>query len=344
MHLPLGAWTWHTTPRPTPAEDGLINQTWLLHGDAGPLAVLQRLNTSVFRPEVHEDIEAVTRHLVHHGLPTPLLLRTTAGGLWHTDADGGVWRCLTHVGDRTIHRVEQLSDARSAAALLARFHRALGDLEWTFRSIRQAVHDTRRHMGLLVEALDSHHAHRLFDRVAPLADEVLAAWEATEVPGPLPRRIIHGDPKISNIRFQGPEALALIDLDTLAHGVLPVELGDAMRSWCNRSTEDATEAVFDLAVFRAAMEGYGTEGVRAEEWAAVVRTTERICWELASRFARDALEECYFGWDVRHGTHGEHNLVRAAGQAALARAVRRSRTEADGIVEALWRASHASTP
>jgi hypothetical protein len=61
--------------------------------------------------------------------------------------------------------------------------------------------------------------------------------------------------------------------------------------------EDGGSPTFDLDLFAAAMEGYtaGARGVTADEWGAIVPGIERICWELAARFAGDALAESYFG-------------------------------------------------
>lgn len=313
---------------------GLINDTWAVRGPSGLLAFLQRLNTAIFVPEVHEDLEAVTAWLAEHGLETPRLLRTRAGALWHTH-DTGVYRCLTVVGDRTIDKLAHPADAESAGRLVARFHAAMEGFRWDFRSVRPGAHDTQRHMSTLRSALEAHRAHRLFPRVAPLGETILAGWASWRGVDDLPVRVVHGDLKISNVRFCGPEAVALIDLDTLAWGTLDVELGDAMRSWCNPATEDEGSAHFDLALFSAAMRGYASDavGVGEAEWASIVPGVERICWELAARFAGDALAERYFGWDPeRFTSRGEHNLARAVGQAQLALSVRSQRAEAEALL------------
>jgi hypothetical protein len=118
-------------------------------------------------------------------------------------------------------------------------------------------------------------------------------------------------------------------------GTIDTELGDALRSWCNQSSEDAPEARFEVSLFQAAMEGYASAGaLTAAEWSSVVPGVERICWELSARFARDALEEAYFGFDDRFGTRGDHNLLRARGQASLARSVAAQR---DALEAALSR-------
>jgi len=337
MHPPLSAWSWPESVHATPAEGGLINQTWWVDGPSGRHAVIQRLNTDIFVPEVHEDIEAVTAHLAAHGLETPRLIRTADGALWATD--GGVFRALTLVGDRTVHRLDGGDGpalARSAARLVGRVHGALADLDIRFRSVRPGVHDTDAHLATVQRALAEHGGHRLYGDVAPLAQELTRRWATWDGPRDLPLRVIHGDLKVSNVRFVGDDAIALIDLDTWQHGTLDAELGDAMRSWCNTSGEDDAEARVDVDVFAAAMSGYaeGAGDLPTEaEWRGMAGGLERIALELAMRFAADALNESYFGFDEAIG-RGEHNLLRARGQLALARAARSVRPDLDEAVAA----------
>lgn len=330
----LAGWEWAETVTVEPVEGGLINHTWWVVGGRGPFAVLQRLNTRIFRAVVHEDIEAVTSRLAERGVVTPRLVRTRAGALWH-EVNGDVYRCLTLVGDRTLTQVDDPADARSAARLLGRWHAAVRDLDWEFRMVRPAVHDTARHFGKLREVLGSHREHRLYDEVASLAEDILGGWSPAAVV-PTPVRVVHGDPKLANVRFSGREAVALVDLDTTQRSTLPVELGDAMRSWCNLAPESAAAGRFDVALFEAAMVGYaegsGPGAVNEEEWASIVPGVEQVAWELASRFAMDALAEQYFGWDPQYGGRGEHNLLRARGQAALARSVREQRGAAESAL------------
>lgn len=340
MTAPIHAWDLPAGTEARPLGTGLINETFGAWRGEELVAVVQQLNTRVFVPQVHEDIEAATAHLAAKGLPTTRLIPTRTGQLWHTDADGGVWRALTPIGDRTVDRLDDPALARSAAALIARFHAALADFQWDFRSVRAGAHDTDAHLDRMMTAVNTHRDHRLWWDTASLSETIGEGWRTWTGPTGLPKRVIHGDLKIGNVRFQGSEALALIDLDTLQHETFDVELGDAMRSWCNPAAEDAADTHFDLDLFAAAMEGYAA-GVRAvdgvggpteDEWASIVPGVERICWELASRFARDALEEAYFGWNPAFGGRGEHNLLRARGQVALAKSVRAQRARAEQIV------------
>jgi len=192
-------------------------------------------------------------------------------------------------------------------------------------------------MAALGRALEEHREHRLYDTVSALAADILGRYGECKQRRNLAHRVIHGDLKISNVRFAGSKAHCLIDLDTMARDMLDVELGDAMRSWCNPAAEDAEETAFDLGVFEAAMYGYaeGTQrgpGLTRDEWESIVPGIERIALELASRFARDALEESYFGWNPRFGSLGDHNVLRARGQLALARSVRAQRKEMDAVI------------
>ncbi len=337
----LTQWSWPAPVTARPLHDGLINDTWLLRDAHGPVGILQRLNTAIFPPSIHADIHALTSHLRAKGMLTPELVPTTTGDLWFED-DTGVWRVQTHVGRRTMHAIDDPSQARAAATLVARFHAATSDLDWTFHHVRAGAHDTPAHMANLERALSEHPHHRLYEQVAPLAESVFAAWEALQpsLERPQPTRIIHGDLKISNVRFDGDEAVALVDLDTIARATLEEELGDAMRSWCNESTEDAPEPHFSLAIFEAALRGYA-EGLAGQasppsvdELASIVAGTERITLELTSRFATDALRETYFGWNPdAFASRGDHNLVRALGQYRLVCSFQAQRDEARGLVE-----------
>jgi len=315
---------------------GLINASWALEAGGRSLAVLQRLNRDIFDPVVHEDLEAVTRHLRRRGFASPVLLRTRQGALWHETPGGEAWRALEWIGDTTLVRPRCVADVRSAGELVAGFHRCTSDLRWDFRSVRGGFHDTALRMNQLREALAAYPTHRLFPQVRDLADQLLAAWSGWRGPVELPERIVHGDLKLSNVRFEGERAMALVDLDTLGYGTLDAELGDALRSWCNPEGESSEGAHCDAKLFAAAVEGYarGAEGgdLQPEEWESLVPGLERIALELAARFATDALVERYFGFDPAFGGRGEHNLLRARSQWRLAQSVRAQRRELEALV------------
>ncbi len=300
------------------ADAGLINHTWLV-GEP-PRFVLQRVNP-LFRPEVHDDIEAVTAHVQARGLATPRLVRTESGALCATAADGAAWRLLTYVPGLTVHKMDGPARAFAAGALVGRFHRAVDDLEWEYRHVRAGAHDTALHMQRLAEVVTDGAA-------LPVAEGILEGWRAWPGRLDLPARHAHGDLKLSNLRFDAAgSGVCLLDLDTLSRLSLDVELGDAWRSWCNPVGEDGTDTRLDLELLSAAIAGYrSSRPLSTEEAEGLCFAVERIALELAARFCRDAVEDCYFGWNgARFPSRVAHNLHRATGQLNLARSARSQR-------------------
>lgn len=324
----IRAWTWAKPVDVARWRGGLINQTYGVRSRDGALvAVLQRLNTDLFSAVVHEDIEAVTEVLSASGLCTPRLLKTRTGGLWHTTAGSEVWRCMTAVGDTTHHTFRSAKTAGEAGALVGRFHAATRDMDHSFRHVRPDPHDTPARFHHLARVLAQPSDNPLHSSVAGHAADLQRAWNSwSPIPSPTPR-VIHGDLKASNIRFEGNAAVALVDLDTLGRGPLDAELGDALRSWCNPEGEDTDQPLFDVDVLLAAMKGYAQgradEPLRRAEIDAILPSIERIALELSARFAADAIEHRVFGWEDRFGGRTEHNLLRAIGQRRLAEQVRK---------------------
>lgn len=310
------------------ADAGLINRT-LLAGDP-PRFVVQRVSP-IFAPPVHDDIEAVTSHLASVGMVTPRIVRTDTGELWAPDAEGGVWRVLTFVPGRTVHRLTDPAIAVEAGALVARFHLATDSLEWAYHHVRPGAHDTVGHMQRLGAVFASAQEALGVD----VSDEILELWRSWSGPLDLPARHAHGDLKISNLRFDSNgEGVCLLDLDTLSLQSIDVELGDALRSWCNPVGEDDVDTRFDKELYAAAMHGYqSVRPLPIAERSGVVSGAERIALELASRFCRDVREDCYFGWNAsRFPSRKEHNLFRARGQLALARSIRAQRGSLEAVL------------
>ena len=315
---------------------GLINQSLLVENDAGTRFVLQKLHP-VFAPEVNDNIDLVTSALASRAAVTPRLVRTRAGQTWQRAGDA-VWRLLTYIDGRSVDALQTPGEAAAAGELLGRFHALLADWTDELPHARASVHVPARHFDALQAALAAHPGHRLHADVARLAESVFVRAAALPPWPAAPLRLVHGDPKISNLLFDlEGRGLCLVDLDTLARGPLVPELGDAFRSWCNPGPEDAPHASFSMPQFEAALQGYAYHGrhfLTREERGALVAGVAAIYLELAARFAADALNEGYFGWDAaRFPSRGAHNLARAHNQWLAAEDLLRQQPAAEAVVE-----------
>ena len=321
----------------SPLGTGLINQTFLVRATDNERFVLQRLNP-IFSPAINADIDAVTRQLAAAGHSTPRLIRAQDGQLC-VESAGEVWRVLTYVPGVCRDTLDQPEQALEAGALLARFHLALCKLQHAFVNVRPGVHDTARHLKALRDALDSRRDHPDHAEIEPLAKEILSLAAQLPVLSAVPDRVVHGDPKISNVVFDESDgkAVCMIDFDTVTRMPLPLELGDAFRSWCNPAGEDTPQTRFSLELFAAGISGYASEAgsfIEPEERSSVVTATRTIMLELAVRFCTDALTESYFAWDPdKFASRSEHNRVRAQGQLAVYRSLTDQADEAERFVD-----------
>ena len=335
------AWAWGDDVTIDRIPVGLINATFAVRRAGAPIAVVQRLHP-VFGPEVNLDIDAVTAHVAARGLVTPRLVRTAAGDAW-VMVDGAVWRALSWIDGVSVDTVPAPGGAQAGGERVGRWHRAVDDLRHDYRFTRAGVHDTAGHLAKLrarTEAAEAGTPTVEEQGAIELAHAILdAATDLPEMPE-VPLRHTHGDLKISNLLFRAregePAPVALVDLDTVGRQTLAYELGDALRSWCNPTGEDAGRAGFDLPIFAAAIAGWSAAAgglVSSEERWSIVVGLETVCVELAARFAVDVFEDRYFGWDAaRFPSRRAHNLVRAQGQLALARSVREARVDALDVV------------
>ena len=318
-------------------NSGLINRSWFVRTTDGKPLVLQRVN-AIFAPETNTDIDIVTRHLHSRGLVTPMLVPTRSGALW-LEIGETVWRVLTRI-DGVIHdSTESPVRAAEAGRILGEFHAALSDLDHHFANARLGVHDTQRHLANLRSALAAQTAHRRHRTIAGLAAEIENLAAELTPQQQVADRIVHGDPKLENIMFDRDteRAVCMIDLDTLTIMPAAIEIGDALRSWCNRAAEDSADADFSIELFEAAVAAYAaaTDGLLEEaEWRSIPDAAFAIAVELAARFCTDAFEGSYFAWDPRrYVSAAEHNEARTRAQLAVAAGMRRERTGMQLLVE-----------
>ncbi len=305
-----------------PLGKGHINDTFLVTTDEGKAYVLQRVNP-IFAATVLEDIDVITREMKRAGFTTTELIPARTGELGSV-VSGELWRVLTYIPGRTLEEGITENGARNAMGLLANFHRTFADHDYAFRHIREGFHDTPRIMATLEETARMYTGTKKGASLTGLSGDILSAYTKTpHAWAHLPKRVIHGDPKLNNIRFaeHSNEAIALLDLDTLGRHSVVVDIADAARSWCNRADEgDERGASFDLGIFHAMTEGYARHAdfLSKEERRSIPGAILQIALELAARFATDAYRESYFKLDrTRYPDLFTQNLAKARAQFAL---------------------------
>lgn len=322
-----------------PFGTGLINDTYLVAAGEGGF-VLQRINPRVFpAPErIMANLAVLARHLgrqADSGLRLPVLISAADGTPWVRDAEGSVWRLMTLIPDaRALPRVETEAQAAEIGRVLGSFHRLVSDLPAQRLAITlPGFHDTPAYLQRFTQVLQRGGGVCHTPEVREAIREVAAGrggvdmLEVARQQGLIVERVTHGDPKLDNILFDlaGCRALSLVDLDTVQPGLWLLDLGDCVRSCCNRrgeapGSEPAVE--LDLGLFAALLGAYAeeTRGLLAPaEISLVYEAVRLVPFELGLRFLTDHLEgDRYF----RVSAPGE-NLTKARVQLALSADVMR---------------------
>lgn len=297
-----------------PVTAGLIHQTFEMKTEQGQY-IMQRLHPILSSDKIGQDFLMVTRHLHACKFPAPSCVLTKSGSVLAKDGSA-VWRMQTKLSGQTIDRIENPNIAREAGEIYARFHRTMDSLSHTFQS-PLVLHQTEKVLVKFLSVIKKFQKSPLMPDVKAEVDFIKQTFPKYLLPANVPKRVIHGDPKISNILFLRGKGHALIDLDTCSRSTILVELGDAFRSWCGKE-EDDPRNTFSLSLFKAAWRGYknGADGfLTKRETALVPKAIGTITLELAARFLTDYFEDSYFGWDTKHySSRRAHNLARCRGQ------------------------------
>ncbi|MBM3224205.1 MAG: hypothetical protein FJZ47_10425 [Candidatus Tectomicrobia bacterium] len=301
-----------------PVGSGLLHATYQVTTSEG-FFVLQRLHAAI--PDLAiADMQAVTSYLAACGMQVPTLLLTQHGEPYACDAQGERWRMYPWLDGQVVDSLPHASMARAAGRLVGQLHHYLAACNYVPQGSIPHFHDT----AFILVALADVQA-QLPEEARSLAESILTALPPLLVMDE-PQQLIHGDLKISNILFDAQgRASGLLDFDTLICHARAVDLGDALRSWCNRTSEDDPQATCDLALFDAAVsgyaEGFGTPA-GASERARYATAARHIALELAARFLIDVVHDSYFGYDATRYPHRRaHNLARARGQYHLAQTI-----------------------
>jgi len=270
-----------------PTGSGNVNDTYLAvfrtHFSEERI-IIQRVNSHVFaHPEwIMENMSILTNHC-HKQLQVE---RATADRIWQLprivpcrdgqdffrDENGEFWRALTLIASATSYDVAQSAEhAFETGTVLGQFHRLVSNMNpLSLRDTLPGFHETPGYLAkydmvagtpeaqdLIKSSMEVRNLQRFVEERREFAHVLQHALEA----GELELRLIHGDPKISNIMIDDDtgKGTAIIDLDTAKPGLIHYDFGDALRSLCNRAGEETAElgkVLFDLDLCEAFVSGY----------------------------------------------------------------------------------------
>lgn len=341
----------------TALGNGNVNDTYRVDSADGAF-VLQRINTAVFQqPEqVMANLQRLSEHVRTKLQAPPAQLRGLRWEMpevlrsvidqqpYYRSEQNGFWRALSYVANaRTVDVIEHRQQAQELGWGLGLFHHLIADLP-----IEQLA-DTLPGFHITPNYLVRYHQALVRSEAAPSAasnhcmafirerEQQATVLEQAKARGLLPLRAIHGDPKINNVMLDrcSGQAVALIDLDTVKPGLVHYDLGDCLRSCCNRLGEETQQldaVQFDLDLAGAILEGYLSSAgdlLTAQELALIPDAARLISFELGLRFFTDHLNgNTYF-----RVSHSEHNLQRALVQFQLCASIEAQEPALRDLVE-----------
>ena len=324
------------TVETVPFGNGHINDTYLVQSN--PPAILQRINTSVFRDAnaVMENILAVTSHLrrkIEEAGGDPMRetltpIPTVDGAPCYIDPEGNAYRMYYFItGAKSFDRADSPELFAASAHGFGKFQRMLADFPaHTLHEVIPRFHDTYDRLCQFRAALEKDAAGRAAS-VQPEIDFVLSHADCVSrvtdaiADGSVPLRVTHNDTKLNNVMLdaQTHEAVCVIDLDTVMPGSMLYDFGDALRFGASTGDEDETDLSkieFDLTYFeaftKAFLEEVG-EDITPRERELLPFSALLLTLECGMRFLTDHLNG-----DVYFRIHREnHNLDRCRTQFKL---------------------------
>ena len=356
-----------------PLGNGNINSTFLVKvrpaaiGLASSTApakfVLQRINAQVFhQPKlVIQNMVTLSEHLKEQGASLdrrweiPTILPTQSGENYWQDSTGEYWRAISFIENaQTLETVQSAAHAEEIGYGLAMFHSLINSLNPdSLADTLEGFHITPNYLADYerspAKAPDLTHTTHL-DLTTEIEQRQYCsnfiaqrqAWahvlENAKASGKLQLRPIHGDPKVNNILI-GEDGLAvsLIDLDTLKPGLIHYDIGDCLRSGCNRlgeETEDWQNVVFDIDLAKAILRGYlslASDFLTEPDYDYLYDSIRLLAFELGLRFFTDYLAgNVYF--KVKHR---RHNLTRSLVQFKLTESIEQQADSLKSIIQEL---------
>ena len=339
--------------------NGNINDTFLVTIESALPAekqfVLQRINTQVFNQPrlIMQNMRTFTEHVrrrtregaLMYRWEMPRVIPACDGQDFYLDPEGNFWRAISFVqGTRSYETIKDSKIAYEVGYALGTFQYLISDLPTSqLADTLEGFHILPRYLQDFDQALsrNGHKSHAEVNYGLTFVEQrrnFAPVLEQAREQGRLPLRPVHGDPKVNNVMIEvtSGRAVSLVDLDTVKPGLIHYDIGDCMRSGCNRlgeETEDWEAVCFDPEIGAAILEGYLSQAhhfLTAADYEYLFDSIRLLSFELGVRFFTDYLAgNVYF--KVRHP---QHNLQRALVQFKLTESIEAHEADIRHIVQA----------
>ena len=229
-----------------PIQNGLINNTFLLETAKGKF-ILQQINTLIFKnPNAIQNNHLKINDVLEqsdYSKNTVKVIPTLSNDLLF-EKDNEAWRMLDFLENSvTFLKPSSTEIAFEATKCLSEFYKIINQesiiLEETLPDF---INFEKRVIDFKTALIQETERKKTAEKEINFILEHLSLpekWIALENQRSLPNRVIHADPKISNILFNKEnKAIAVIDLDTMMNGTILYDFGDMIRSYTNNSDED----------------------------------------------------------------------------------------------------------
>ncbi len=327
-----------------PIGIGHINRTYRLFLKDGDDIILQLINGNVFSDiqGLSQNVETVLNHLSEVTDKYPQYVNTLSGERY-VETDDGYWRAITAIPDSKVwlNLNGNSYRAQSCGTTLGEFHNLLRDIDTgVLKDILPEFHSAKRRFREFHEALqnaDNKRQKTAYSQInfAKDFENKILDYSNDIFSGVLPQRVVHNDPKLSNILFDSDdEAICLIDYDTVMAGSVVTDFGDALRTVAASANEDeksVDKISFDMNLYKQFVKGYINEVksmLTDKEIDKLYYSPLYITFIMGLRFLTD-----YLNNDVYYSiNYDDHNLVRAINQFTLVKDINGKLKEIKSVI------------
>ena len=309
-----------------PINNGLINSTFKVQDEENNFFILQKINSSVFKYPfdlAHNLLilkENIELHCVKLIIPDYLSFKNKL----IIEHESTFWRMYRYIPGIVFDKSKNNTMSKSAAMAMGRFHnlseymplkKFRNPIE-NFTNFKFRLSELRR---ALKEGFDSRISETKYFH-SELINHIGIIEDYCDVEKNVPKRLIHGDPKISNFIFdhRGENIIAIIDLDTIGQGSILYDFGDMVRSFANRNLESLQNDtnILNQQALQSIIDGYlvSTDGFLTKlERDSLLLSAKAVSLVQCIRFYTD-----YLMGDVYYNTiNNDQNMSRAKNQFQL---------------------------